>query len=172
MMTSHQQEWLSPQHGDYLFPSPSNKPQPPGALRVCPGLYRDCFTFYLTIHSPHPGASTLFPSILNPCYSWAKCNFVFLIFVTISLYLYVVQHVGNNVEGSDSGVTEGDIVVSAKRDKQKQETNMSHSSRSPGRGLKHGPWLLIRPTSQLHKKGKMKVLHTTAFTPLCRTWVD
>jgi hypothetical protein len=44
----------------------------------------------------------------------------------------------NNVEGSDSGIIEGDIVVSAKRDKQKQETNISHNSRSSGRGLKHG----------------------------------
>jgi hypothetical protein len=24
------------------------KPQPPGTLRTCPGLYRDCFTFTLT----------------------------------------------------------------------------------------------------------------------------
>jgi len=56
------------------------------------------------------------------------------------------------VEGSGSGIIEGDIIVSAKRDKQKQETNMSHSSRSSGRGLKHGPRRLIRQTPQLHKK--------------------
>jgi len=23
------------------------EPRPPGTLRPCPGLYRDCFTFYL-----------------------------------------------------------------------------------------------------------------------------
>jgi hypothetical protein len=76
------------------------------------------------------------------------------------------------VEGSESGIIEGDIVVSAKRDKQKQETNMSHSSRSSGRGLKHGPRSLIRQRPQLRKKGRIKVLHTTAFTPLYRAWVD
>jgi hypothetical protein len=76
------------------------------------------------------------------------------------------------VEESDSDIIEGDIVVSAKRDKQKQETNMSHSSRSSGRGLKHGPRRLIRQTPHLHRKGRIKVLHTTAFTPLCGTWAD
>jgi hypothetical protein len=56
------------------------------------------------------------------------------------------------VEGSDSGTIGGDIIVSAKRDKQKQKTNMGHRSRSSGRSLKHGPRRLIRQTLQLHKK--------------------
>ena len=76
------------------------------------------------------------------------------------------------MEGNDSGIIDSDIIVSAKRDKQKQETNVSHSSRSSGRGLKHGPRRLIRQTPQLHRKGRIKVLHTTTFTPLRRTWVD
>ena len=63
-----------------------------------------------------------------------------------------MELVGNNVEGSDSGIIEGNIIVSTKKDTQKQETNMSHSSRSSGRGLKHRQRRLIRQTPQLLKK--------------------
>ena len=59
-MSTRNISWRSrcPEHGlTTLLPSCADcleirKPQLPGTLRTCPGLYRDCYTFYLfLIHS-------------------------------------------------------------------------------------------------------------------------
>jgi hypothetical protein len=81
-------------------------------------------TIFKLARTSHLGASALFPSILSPYYSFRErgqvqfFNSWFFLRRFNCLYLYVVLYVGNNVEGSDSGIIEGDIIVSAKRDKQ------------------------------------------------------